>query len=142
MKVVCGTVIIASLFLMSLYGVPTLFSVPRHYAQFLVLSGGALTLWHYLILKRNDRNVQNPYILMEARGLFRWVRHPMYCGDILSYTGLVLLAPNLVTVVVLLLSYLALIKQARVEDQFLAKRFGKRYSRWQCQTGLLLPRLM
>lgn len=141
-KVVSGTMLIASLFLMYLYEAPRLFDFPRTAAQLLVLCGGLTTVWHYRLLRKSERNVQNPSKLIKDQALFRWIRHPMYAGDILTYTGLVVLAPNIVTVCLLPLSIMALVRQARIEDKFLAQRFGARYASWRSRTGLLFPRFV
>ena len=138
-KVVSGTILIAALFLMVIYDIPVLFSIPRGIGQVLVISGATVSIWHYVLLKRQGSNMCNPQTLMTHRGLFRWIRHPMYLADMVSYTGLFLLMPNPVTAVILPLSLIALVRQSQEEDRFLRQRFAGEFKAWRSKTSLLVP---
>lgn len=93
-KVVCGAALIASLFLMIIYDLNRLFSVPALLAQLLVISGGITSIWHYRLLKQSSKDIAEPSALVSESALFRWIRHPMYLADMVAYTGLFLIAPN------------------------------------------------
>jgi len=138
-KVACGTALIASLFLMFIYDFGVLFRVPMLFAQSLVIVGGFTSLWHYQILKESNNNIAHPNKMVSNKGLFRYVRHPMYLADAIAYTGLFLIAPNPITTVVLLLAYFALFRQSTVEDGVLAETFGSQFSEWRNKSKLILP---
>lgn len=136
---VCGSLLIASLFLMVIYSVSPLFRFPTLLAQAMVVIGAGTSLWHYYLLKRHNQTLAKPQRLITQPGFYRWIRHPMYGADILSYTGLFLLMPNTVTLVILPVALLALTRQARKEDDYLERRFGRPYKRWEKQTWMILP---
>jgi protein-S-isoprenylcysteine O-methyltransferase Ste14 len=140
-KVAAGAALIALLCSHFLLGFPqALLGVPRWLAQAVVLTGGAITLWHHRILVRG-RGGDNPGELVEGGGLYRLIRHPMYLGDCLLYIGMGLLVPSLVSTVLVVIGCAALITQAKAEDRYLANRFGESFSSWQQRSGLLLPGL-
>ncbi len=124
---------------MIIYNINVLFRAPILLAQSLVVVGGLSSILHYRFLKQGSNDIAEPKALIVDRGLFRWIRHPMYISDMIAYTGLFLIAPNLATLMVLLLAYLALAKQAMVEDEFLQATFGRQFSEWRANTRLLMP---
>lgn len=117
----------------------TLPFIPRWLAQGVVCLGGLLNLHHYLILKRQNTNIAQPSCLITDQGLFSYIRHPMYLGDLILYVGLLLLAPSYLAVIVFLFAYYALYRQACVEDEYLAGRFPVQFGRWYGMTKLLFP---
>jgi len=140
-KVVCGTALIGSLFLMVIYQIQPLFSFSTKVAQSMVVIGAAITLWHYWILKQGNKPFARPARLETKRGLYTIIRHPMYAGDMLAYSGLYLLAPNGVAAIVLMISFVALARQSMIEDAMLETQFGEGFRQWASQTALLIPRL-
>jgi len=138
-KVTAGAIIIAGLFIAYIYHLQPWFSVPRLFAQSLVLIGGIGAIYHYLKLRSDNRNVQTPEHLVTNVGLYRFVRHPMYLCDIVAYSGLFLLHPSMLIALVLIVGYVALVQQARVEDQYLSQRFDSEFSRWEKRSKLLIP---
>lgn len=104
-------------------------------AQALVVSGGAITLWHYRVLSRARSRSE----WARGGGLYRYIRHPMYLGDGLTYLGIALLwsAP---LAAVLYVGFLgALVMLIRQEEQQLLVEYGEAYADWQRQTWALLP---
>ena len=84
-------------------------------------------------------------IFTEARplvrsGPYRWVRHPLYAGEILSLWGYVLVVANPFTVLGAASFTLLQILRARMEEKKLLKNHPE-YRRLQQRTGFLLPRL-
>jgi protein-S-isoprenylcysteine O-methyltransferase Ste14 len=76
---------------------------------------------------------------MTAGGLFRYIRHPMYFADIVLYTGLALFLPNWITIFVLIVSYFALYKQSKAEDQYVSALFPAEHETWASSTNLIIP---
>lgn len=134
-KVGCGAALIANLVVCFLV-TGTAEIVPRLLAQTIAVVGGTITVFHHRLLRRARRNDGAPKLVTRG-GLFPWIRHPMYTGDLLLYAGLALLAPGTVSVGLLLLGVFALYKQARVEDAFLLALHGDRFLDWQRSTRLL-----
>ena len=113
-------------------------------AQLLVVFGGCITLAHYAVLRRKGvtcTEPQDPLRLVRSGGLFPSTRHPMYLGDAVTCVGLAMLAPSVAAGLILVVAITALVIQARLEDEFLARRFPIEHGQWRAQSGLLLPRL-
>ncbi len=123
----------------AVYPCPNLFQVPTPVSQVLVLLGAAMSLFHYARLKHKNSDVQHPCRLVTEGGLWPWVRHPMYLGDILMFAGFWTFLTSPLTLPVLLLGYIAMVKQVDVEERFLAEQFRASFLVWQSQTGKLLP---
>jgi protein-S-isoprenylcysteine O-methyltransferase Ste14 len=88
-------------------------------------------------------------VLPEARGLvvrgpYRFVRHPVYLGEIVMFAGLTLAGLNssraAVSAVVVVLFVLAQSARMRMEEQALTDAFPA-YRLYAAQTGRLLPRM-
>lgn len=60
-------------------------------------------------------------------GLFRLSRNPIFFGMILSLVGLFLTTPNALTGLFLILSYILIQIQIRLEEEFLTKEHGQNY---------------
>ena len=133
--------LIASMVLAAILGCKTLLVIPVWWAQAVVLIGGITSLFHYYCLKRVLSNIQQPRTLVSEGGLFCRIRHPMYTGDFVMYTGFWLMASSVYTVPVLLLAYLAIWRQAHVEDRYIERRFPTEFKLWSTRSGLLFPKL-
>jgi protein-S-isoprenylcysteine O-methyltransferase Ste14 len=107
--------------------------------EWIVGLGVGIHVGHYWLLKRVAPRLDQPARLVCGGGLFAVIRHPMYLGDAIWYTGLALLAVSPVAIALLLLGWIGIIQQARHEDQFLAERFGDDFEQWRGRTRLLLP---
>ena len=60
-------------------------------------------------------------------GLFGLSRNPIFFGMILSLVGLFLVTPNALTLVFLILGYVLIQIQIRLEEEFLTKEHGQNY---------------
>jgi protein-S-isoprenylcysteine O-methyltransferase Ste14 len=60
-------------------------------------------------------------------GLFRLSRNPIFFGMILSLVGLFLTTPNALTGLFLILGYVLIQIQIRLEEEFLTKQHGQNY---------------
>lgn len=101
------------------------------------LGGGALNLWHYRLLKAVG-NAEAPDRLMTKGGLWPWIRHPMYFGELLLMTGLTLMI-GLAATPVWLVSIVCLVTLAKVEDAAMARRFPEMHAAWSKRSGLIVP---
>lgn len=139
-KVVAGFLLIISV-LASQFSdwLEPLFEVPRILSQSLVLLGGISLIYHFQLLRRHVGTSFESHSLLTSGGLFGAVRHPMYSSDIVMYTGLMLFAPNIMSVGVYLIGVAAIYLQAMAEDEYLAFTFFDSHSEWAKRTGLLVP---
>ena len=79
------------------------------------------------------------YVLATG-GPYRYVRHPAYLGESLL-TVFALLATGIWVNVLGVVSWFALLEQARAEEAMLQSRFGKVYIDYTAKTGMFIPKI-
>lgn len=100
------------------------------------------TLWAQLAMGRSwrigvDRTERTELV---AAGPFRWVRNPIYSWMSLAGAGLVLLAPNALSVLSFAALLVALEIQVRVvEEPHLTRAHGESYRRYAAAVGRFVP---
>jgi protein-S-isoprenylcysteine O-methyltransferase Ste14 len=62
-----------------------------------------------------------------SKGVFRFSRNPIFLGMIVTLLGLFLTFPNAFTLIVLVLGFVLIQIQVRLEEEFLAKTHGEKY---------------
>jgi protein-S-isoprenylcysteine O-methyltransferase Ste14 len=140
LKVICGLLLVTNqVFSMKGGVLPYSFALPLLLSQLLVFIGGGLFLIHFYLLKRVNRRFDRPAQLITEKGLFPWIRHPMYFGEMMLDIGLASFALHPVSVAVLLLALTALYKQALHEDRYLSRHFGDDFLEWEAHTWLVIP---
>jgi protein-S-isoprenylcysteine O-methyltransferase Ste14 len=94
-----------------------------------------------LQLGRNWANIEDAQVLPDQQvvqsGVYRYVRHPIYAGDLLMLTGLQL-ALNSWLVLAVLLPFGVVLKRTAAEEGLLVERFPE-YSQYQQRTKRLIP---
>jgi protein-S-isoprenylcysteine O-methyltransferase Ste14 len=73
-----------------------------------------------------------------VRGIYRWMRHPLYTGGILVIWFTPVMSVNLLTLFICLTIYL--IVGARFEERRLIHEFGEAYKRYMRRVPMLIPR--
>jgi len=75
------------------------------------------------------------------KGLYRWIRHPIYTGILLGFIGTSMIkshAQGWLGFAILLLSFYF---KARREENFLRQEFGEGFEEHQRRTGMFLPKM-
>jgi len=75
------------------------------------------------------------------KGVFNWVRHPIYLSEILLYLGMLLISISLAAAVVWLIAIAFLHYISRYEEKLLLARFGEEYKQYMQDVPMWLPRL-
>ena len=75
------------------------------------------------------------------KGVFGWVRHPVYLSEILLYLGLLMLSISLAAAVVWLIGIVFLHRISRYEELLLLERFGGEYEQYMRDVPMWIPRL-
>jgi protein-S-isoprenylcysteine O-methyltransferase Ste14 len=79
---------------------------------------------------------------LNTTGIYSIVRHPLYLGNYLMWTGLALLTCNAWFVMIYSLIYWLYYERIMfAEEQFLRKKFGDAYLHWAAKTPAFLPNL-
>lgn len=74
-----------------------------------------------------------------TKGMYRYVRHPLYFATLLLFWGLFLYWPSWKWLVINLLVLSYLIIGSRLEEQKLEKQFGKAYRQYKKEVKALIP---
>ncbi len=110
---------------------------------FLVIVGAAFKGWAAIQIKEAFWGKVEPELeVLVTSGPYKFVRHPMYLGMTIAYTGLpVALRSWLGLLAVVLLFLPSEIYRARLEDKALHSKFGPEWERYAARTGFMWPRL-
>ncbi len=115
----------------------------------LLWSGGLVTLGGGVILHGWSRRVRHlhasSWTMTEThklimKGPYSRIRHPSYLSYILSFIGLVLMMPSVVTIM-LLVGIPGYYSAAVREEQLLISHFGNNYRNYMMKTGRFVPKL-
>lgn len=87
----------------------------------------------YVTLQENHQLVQT--------GIYGLVRHPMYLGGFLAWSGLGLIFRSWVTIPFLVLSIVFVAARIRAEEKLLAGHFGTEFDAYRRRTWRLIPYL-
>ena len=108
----------------------------------LYLAGVGGTLWAQFAMGDSWRigvDTQARTALVAA-GPFRWVRNPIFSAMSIAAVGLALLAPNILSLLTVVVLAVALEVQVRlVEEPYLIHAHGERYRRYAATAGRFLP---
>jgi len=110
----------------------------------LVLTAGGLifAVWARIALGANwsgTVTIKSGHNLIR-RGPYKWIRHPIYTGILISFLGTVLLLGEVRALCGFAFVVLALYRKARREERFLSEEFGEGFAEHAKHTGMFLPR--
>ena len=109
----------------------------------LVVGGLLFAVWARIALGANwsgTVTIKTGHNLIR-RGPYRWIRHPIYTGLLLSLVGTILLQGEVRAMLGFVLVLLALYRKAKREERFLSEEFGEGFAEHSKHTGMFLPRL-
>jgi protein-S-isoprenylcysteine O-methyltransferase Ste14 len=78
--------------------------------------------------------------LLVTRGVFRYVRHPIYAGMLFATLGFAMAISDVASWTVAGATWVGLPLQARLEEAFLVGHYGEGYRAYQDATGRFWPR--
>ncbi|MFH1470263.1 MAG: isoprenylcysteine carboxylmethyltransferase family protein [Candidatus Micrarchaeota archaeon] len=76
-----------------------------------------------------------------SSGIYSKVRHPIYFGDILLAWSIFLCLPSLKVFLAAAWLTMVLLVWANLEEQALARKFGKEYEEYRKNVPMMIPRL-
>lgn len=105
--------------------------------------GVGIAIWARLSLGANwsgTVTLKNQHELVR-KGLYRWIRHPIYTGIALGMFGSAIIRGYLIGLIGAGLVLLSFYIKARKEESFLREEFGAGFEEHERQTGMFLPKL-
>ncbi len=108
----------------------------------LTLGGLIFAVWARIALGANwsgTVTIKSGHNLIR-RGPYRWIRHPIYTGILISFVGTILLQGEVRAFLGFVFVLLALYRKAIREERFLSEEFGEGFAEHAKQTGMFLPR--
>lgn len=118
-------------------------SIRAFFAAGLVLAVGS---WIRVRAIRDLREHFTPNVVilddhtLHSDGIYRYLRHPGYCGALLLYAGMALLLNNVASFIVIMLMIAPLyLYRIHVEEKALSARFGEAYATYSRHTRRLIP---
>jgi protein-S-isoprenylcysteine O-methyltransferase Ste14 len=90
------------------------------------------------IIGRPEGDFENTTKLVEA-GIFRFIRHPLYASLIFFGTGVFLKSITMLTLILALLNFIALIVTATIEEKEMENKFGNDYINYIKRTKMFIP---
>ena len=74
-----------------------------------------------------------------THGIYRFVRHPIYLGVLVSVIGMPVVASSLVGLLIMLILIPVILNRIRLEERMLAAEFGDSYRAYKKTTRKLIP---
>ena len=107
----------------------------------LALTGAFLLVKSGHVVISHGRHGQVPASLV-VTGAFRYVRHPLYLGCLLTYLGLSIVTASLLSLAFLVFAIMPFYNFiATYEENLLEDRFGESYRTYKHHTGKWLPQM-
>ena len=119
------------------------YETPHHAAFYLgimvmIVTGGLLNLIGLLTLRRAFTIMTEARTLI-TRGIFGYMRHPLYTGHFIMFFGSMLLRLDWPAAGLYLVFVVGQVMRARVEERKLARVFAQ-YEQYRRRTGMFFPR--
>jgi protein-S-isoprenylcysteine O-methyltransferase Ste14 len=112
-------------------------SVQQALSDVLLVCGGAWSVWSLRFLGRNVSVLAQARAVVD-RGPYRWVRHPLYAGEIVSSLGVAVAMNSLAALACWLVLCGLQVYRAMREEQLLVLALPA-YREYRVRTGALLP---
>lgn len=72
-------------------------------------------------------------------GIYKYIRHPAYSGDLLAQLGLTIFFSSFYGFVLMLMLIFPFLYRIKIEEEMLIERFGDSYIKYQMDTRKLIP---
>ncbi len=108
-------------------------------AQGFILAGAIIDVIHYRLLRKGSGCIGFPEKLVSEGGLFSYIRHPMYLGELLMMLGFTLWIGDLLSGLLFFIVAYSLFCQALHEEKILENQFPEDFLTWKKRTKRFFP---
>ena len=88
--------------------------------------------------KPEDNHIERTTVLVKS-GIYKYIRHPLYCSLFLLGTGVMLKDPGLIQLIFGSVNLLAVYFTARIEEKEMTSKFGTQYKEYMNDTKMFIP---
>ena len=88
--------------------------------------------------KPEDNHIERTTVLVKS-GIYKYIRHPLYCSLFLLGTGIMLKDPGIIQLILGTVNLIAVYLTARVEEKEMIKKFGPEYLQYMSETRMFIP---
>jgi protein-S-isoprenylcysteine O-methyltransferase Ste14 len=75
-----------------------------------------------------------------AEGLYKWIRHPGYLGQLIIFLGISTCLSNWISILLMIIPVLlGYLNRINVEEKFMAQQMGQKYTDYRKRTKRLIP---
>jgi protein-S-isoprenylcysteine O-methyltransferase Ste14 len=95
----------------------------------------------YLTLKTKGEakdHFENTTVLVRS-GIYKYIRHPLYCSLLLLGTGIMFKDPGSVQVITGIINIIAIYFTGRIEEKEMISKFGNQYIEYMKSTKMFIP---
>lgn len=95
----------------------------------------------YLLLKRkgkSEESFENTTVLVKA-GIYKYIRHPLYCSLLLLGTGIMLKNPQHLQLFLGIINIIAIFLTALTEEKEMIMKFRDDYREYMKETKMFIP---
>ncbi len=117
------------------------FSLQQILSWFFLLSSIYPGIAGYLLLQNRGKpegSIEKTTQLVKS-GIYRYIRHPLYCSLLLLGTGVMFKNPGPLQIVLGIINVLAVYFTARTEEKEMILKFGKGYTEYMQETKMFIP---
>jgi protein-S-isoprenylcysteine O-methyltransferase Ste14 len=95
----------------------------------------------YLLLRnigKSEKSFENTTVLVKS-GVYKYIRHPLYCSLLLLGTGVMFKELQTATVILGIINGIAIYLTAKTEESEMVARFGDLYIDYMKETKMFVP---
>ena len=134
-----------SIFILVLINLKIWFHYPFSFFQIiswiLLVLSAYMGITGFLLLRKvgkPDNNFENTSVLVKS-GLYRYIRHPLYCSLLLLGTGVMFKDPGAVQLILGTVNLVAVFFTCRIEEKEMISKFGDPYVDYMKETKMFIP---
>ena len=113
-------------------GSPVLFNILHPLSNVMIFSG-------LVIIAVGWKGIHSGNGKLVTHGIYRFVRHPQYCGFVLMIIGFLVQWPTIVTLVMAPFLLVMYTKLAKKEEKKMKELFGEKYMEYSRQVPAFIP---